>query len=411
MKALVFGGSGVIGRTGAWDLAQDPGVEQVGIVGRRRDALEETCRWIGSDKVVPHAVDMAERDAVVQLMRGYDVGVVSLPDRRTSYLAFEYALEAGLHLVDVLEEYHRRPDVYETEGLELPAGMSLPEYGESLHERARQQGLTFLDGIGFAPGLSNVTLGEGIREIDDAEVAIARVGGVPSKEAAAEHPLRYMITWTFEHVLREYVIHLNVRQDGKVVEVPAGGDRERFRFRQLERDEELECAVTPGMPSFIYTRPQLREFAEKTVRWPGHWDAVDTLKECGLLSVEPFAYNGGEVVPRQLLSALLTPRLLPREGDTDVCVMYNTLTGTRDGRPVKVEYFMWDEADEQRGMSAMMRTTAFPMAIAARMVGRRQIDQTGIVAPEDAIAGGLYREFLAELAARGIAIERVETDL
>lgn len=79
-----------------------------------------------------------------------------------------------------------------------------------------------------------------------------------------------MITWAFWHVLREYMIKVKVIKDGKVVEVNSATELERFRFNQLGRDEELECAVTPGMPSFILTRPFLKEFAEKTVRWPGH---------------------------------------------------------------------------------------------------------------------------------------------
>ena len=36
--------------------------------------------------------------------------------------------------------------------------------------------------MGFAPGLSNITLGDGIRKLDRADVAIARVGGIPAKE-------------------------------------------------------------------------------------------------------------------------------------------------------------------------------------------------------------------------------------
>jgi hypothetical protein len=30
------------------------------------------------------------------------------------------------------------------------------------------------------------------------------------------------------------------------------------------------------MPSFLYTRTQLTECEEKTIRWPGHWeDAIE----------------------------------------------------------------------------------------------------------------------------------------
>lgn len=409
MKILVFGGSGKIGSAVAWDLAKDPEVEKIGIVGRNLATLKRVSSWIGSDKVVPHTADVEDRGAVVEAMRGYDAGALALPDRRTSYKLVEAAIEAGLPIVDMLEEYHRRPDPYETEGLDLPHGVDLRAYGEWLHEQATKKGVTFLDGMGFAPGLSNVTVGEGIRKLDSATHAVARVGGVPEKSAAARHPLRYMITWAFDHVLREYMIRPEVRKAGEVVEVAAGSDRETFRFTRFGKDEVLECAVTPGMPSFMTSRTQLEEFAEKTVRWPGHWSGVDTLKECGLLDLDPVMFQGNRVVPREFLLATITPRLAARDGEGDVCVMYNTVTGTRNGKPAKVEYFLWDEADKANGISAMMRVTGFPVAIAVRMLAKHEVERPGIVPPEDAITGPLYSQFIAELEKRNIRIEESVT--
>jgi lysine 6-dehydrogenase len=404
MKVLVFGGSGGIGKAVAWDLAQDGDVKAIGIVGRRKEPLEETKEWIGSDKVIPQPIDILNREETKTLMGLYDVGVIALPDRRTSYSLVRSAVEAGLHVVDMLEEYHRRPDAYETEGLILPKGMDLNQYGDWLHETAIKNGVTFVDGMGFAPGLSNVTVGEGIRKLDEAETAVARVGGIPSKESAQRHPLRYMITWAFDHVLREYMVKLNVIKGGEVVEVPALIDRESFRFDKFGVDEELQCAVTPGMPSFIYTRPELKDFAEKTVRWPGHFAGVDTLKECGLLDLDTVDFGGQEVVPRDFLLSMITPRLQPQEGDTDACVMWNTVVGTQDGAKTRIDYYMWDEAGAESEFSSMQRVTGFPCAIAARFIARGLIDQKGIVPPEDCIQGEVYDEFMAELAKRNIDI-------
>lgn len=409
MKVLVFGGSGKIGSAVTWDMAKDKEVEAIGITGRRKEALENTKKWIGSDRVIPHVLDVNDKDAAIKLMKQYDVGVCAMPDRRTSYRIVQFAIEAGLNIVDMLEEYHRRPDAVETEGLELPKGMTLNEYGDWLHETAQKNGVTFVDGMGFAPGLSNVTVGHAIRQMDKAESAIARVGGIPAKEYAQKHPLRYMITWAFEHVLREYMIKLNVVKDGKVVEVPAIGDRETFPFDKFGQNEELQCAVTPGMPSFIFSRPELKEFAEKTVRWPGHWPGVDTLKECGLLDIEPHDFDGHKIIPRKFLLSLITPRLQPLEGETDVCVMYNTTKGVKDGKKVKIEHFMWDTADVDNGISSMMRVTGFPCAITAKLIGEGLIKETGIVTVEDAIKGDVHDRFMKELKKRNIDIlETVE---
>lgn len=410
MKALVFGGSGKIGAAVAWDLARQNAVEVVGVAGRRKEALEQTKCWLESEKVRIHALDVTDKQKTRKLMEQYDVGVSALPDRAASYRVAEAATRAGLSLVDMLEEYHRRPDPYETEGLAPPAGMPVSEYGEWLHEQAVRSEITFLSGIGFAPGLSNITLGQGIRKLDRAETAIARVGGIPAKEVAKRHPLQYMVTWAFDHVLREYSVKVPVLKGGQVVEVDALTDRERFRFRQFGKDEELECAITPGMPSFIYTHPELQEFAEKTIRWPGHFQAIDILKECGLLDREPVEVNGVQVSPRKLLLALLEPRLRPGPGETDICVMWNTATGIRDGKRTQIDHYLWEEADTRNGISAMARVTGFPAAIAAVFLGEGRIRKRGIVAPEECITGELYAPFMAELLERNITVlERIVT--
>jgi lysine 6-dehydrogenase len=57
----------------------------------------------------------------------------------------------------------------------------------------------------------------------------------------------------------------------------------------------------------------------------------------------------------------------------------------------------------------MMRVTGFPVAIAARWLAKGKIKGKGIVAPEDAITGKLYEEFLEELTKRNILIKTVSS--
>jgi saccharopine dehydrogenase-like NADP-dependent oxidoreductase len=338
-------------------------------------------------------------------MSGFDVGIIALPDRRASYAAMEAAIQAGLNVVDILEEFHRRPDPYETEGLVLPEGMTLHEYGEWLHESAVRSGVVILDGMGFAPGLSNITVGEGIRKMDTAISAVARVGGIPSKETASRHPLRYLITWEFEHVLREYNVRTNVIQKGQVIEVSSLEGFEEFVFDHLGKNEPMECAITPGMPSFIYTHPQLQEFAEKTIRWPGHYEGIKVLRDCGLLSIDPVVFGGTEVVPRKFVSSIIGPRLCPQPGDCDISVMYNTVVGLRGDQQAKIDYFMWEEDDKVNGFTSMARVTGFTAAIGARFVLRGLAKGPGIVAPEECIRGEVFKLFMDELKKRNILIE------
>ena len=399
MKILVIGGGGQIGRAVAWDLAKNcEDVEAVGVADVRSEALQRVSNLVNSNKVVLHTLDVNDRDATLSLIRKYDICVSTLPDRGTSYGAIEAAVDAGVNFVDILEECHRCPDVEEDERLDRH-GMVHQEYGDWLHQRAIEKGITILDGMGFAPGLSNVTVGEGIRKLDCAKRVIARVGGIPSKEASKRHPLRYMITWAFAHVLREYMIDVQIIENGKPAIVPAMDGYEVFRFAEFGRDEELEAFITPGMPSIVYSRPQLEYFAEKTIRWPGHWQAIQTLKECGLLSTE----SEDSFIPRLFLSKVLTPRLLPQAGDTDVCVMYNTIEGIKDGQHKCITYHMWDEG-EPDGFTSMARVTGFTAAVSAVLLGNGRVKQKGIVAPEDAFEGDTYLLFKTELEKRNVKI-------
>jgi lysine 6-dehydrogenase len=104
---------------------------------------------------------------------------------------------------------------------------------------------------------------------------------------------------------------------------------------------------------------------------------------------------------------VLEPRLHPHTGDTDIRVMWNSVEGVRDGHRTRLNYYLWDEADTQNGISAMARVTGFAAAIAARLLGKGEITGKGIVPPEDGIQGELYARFVSELRQRGIQVSEV----
>jgi saccharopine dehydrogenase-like NADP-dependent oxidoreductase len=393
-----------MGKAVVWYLANDPAVETLGLLDAQESVLQPLAKGYGTKKINLHAVDVLNTNELKKVMGEYDAGVVTLPNRKLSYKVMEAAIEARLDLVDILEEYHRRPDTYQTEGFVIPSDCrDSAEYGERLHEKALRNDVLILDGMGFAPGLSNITTAHGISLLDTAEKAVARVGGIPNIECCTKHPLRYMTTWSLEHVLREYSIKTQILKDGQYTEVSALYDEESFQFDEFGINEKLECAVTPGMPSFIYTHPELQYFAEKTVRWPGHYQGVRTLIECGLFDEAPVDFDGVKISPRKFLLNIINPLLVPQAGDGDVCVMYNTVTGKKNNKPQKVEYLMWETANSQ--FSGMARVTSFPAAIGAKLVASGKIDLRGVRAPEECVVGENYKWFLEELEKKDICIK------
>lgn len=105
--------------------------------------------------------------------------------------------------------------------------------------------------------------------------------------------------------------------------------------------------------------------------------------------------------------SVIEPKLKPLEGDTDVSVMWNTVTGMKNGQKMRIDYYMWEGMDIENGISSMGRVTAFSEAIAAVLVGKGEINKKGIVAPEDAIEGKIYEKFLEKLRKKGVNILEV----
>ena len=70
----------------------------------------------------------------------------------------------------------------------------------------------------------------------------------------------------------------------------------------------------------------------------------------------------------------------------------------------RADCYMWAGGDRQSGMSAMARVTASCAAVAARQLANGDIEEKGIVAPEDALKGKVYASLMQELEKRGIAI-------
>jgi len=110
------------------------------------------------------------------------------------------------------------------------------------------------------------------------------------------------------------------------------------------------------------------------------------------------------VRPREVAAAALT-RALDFPGGADVIVARVTVRGMRGGRRVTRLYEMMDFMDEAHRITAMMRTTAYPVSVIAQMQARGEIARKGALPPESAILPG---PFLEALSRRGIAIHQRE---
>jgi saccharopine dehydrogenase-like NADP-dependent oxidoreductase len=389
----------------AWDLCRYKEVESIGLVDTHSPSLEKAAAWIKDKRIKTHFLNDNYREEIVELMKTYDVGVGALPTFQQGNQLIEDAIRAGMNLVDVHGEYHRHPNEAYMEGFNIPLGMTPEDYGEKLHMQALDKDITLLGCMGFAPGLSNLTLGYAIEQMDKAETAIARVGGVPASHVADKYPMKYMVTWCWDQVIECAIDKTRVIKDGIVQDVEAMSEYEKFQFQKFNQDARLEAFISPGMESLVYTRPMLKQCYEKTIRWPGYKDHMSFLKSCGFFDLTPVPFNGRKIVPREFSTRVMEPLLMIQNNDPDVSIMWNTVIGETNGKPSRRDYHMWVDSDHENNISSMGRTTAFPASIAAVMMGKGAFRKKGILAPEDAFDTAGYKQMLGELADRGIFIE------
>ena len=122
--------------------------------------------------------------------------------------------------------------------------------------------------------------------------------------------------------------------------------------------------------------------------------------DLGLCSSEEILVDYAKLTPRKVFGELLQKHLPADE--PDYVLVRLEFVGTKDGGEKRLRYEIVDKFDEQTGLSAMMRTTAFPASVIAQMMAKGEVLMRGATPQEKAIDA---EKFVAELAKRNINIQ------
>ncbi len=376
-----------MGRVVAQDLVESEEFEVVVAADANAQSLRACRSRVQSPKLDTVRVDASDESAVADLMKGFDVSAVCLPNR-LSLGAVRAAVRSGTHAVDLV-------------GIE-------PEKRLALDSAAKEAGVLVVPGLGVAPGLSNVLVGRAVSDLDATESAVIKVGGLPLNP---EPPLHYRIVFCFDSLIEACKRKVRILKDGKLTEVEPLSGRETVEFP--EPVGECECFFTDGLSTLLHTfKDSGMDFlAEKTVRYPGWCEKMGFLRDIGLFGDEPVQVGDCRVRPAEFLSRLLDPQLRLREGEKDVTVMRVEVTGLRNEEKVKITYDMVDHYDEEHAVTSMARTTAYPCTSALRMIARGDLDIRGVIPPESLFTKALFGKLLADLRERGVVVHERETKL
>jgi lysine 6-dehydrogenase len=380
MRMLVMG-AGLQGSACAYDLLQNTAVEEVILADLRVDSLPPfLSRFLNDERLRVVRLDARSHDEVRTALQGVDACMNALPYYFNLEIATQ-AVQEGVHYAD------------------LGGNTAIVFQQLQLSDRAKTRDVSVIPDCGLAPGMVNILAAAGIAALDEAHTVLIRVGGLPQDP---QPPLNYQIVYSLHGVLDYYTTSSWVLRDGEPQQVDALTEIEPVPFPQPVGT--LEAFHTAGgLSTMPWTyRGRLRTMEYKTLRYPGHAEAMRTIRDLGLLETEPIIVKGHNIAPRDVFIACAEPRLR-RPDSKDLVALRVEAEGRRDGRPHRVVFDLLDYHDGEAGITAMERTTGFSLSITGQMQARREVLATGVLTPDQAIPADAY---VAELARRGVEIRR-----
>ena len=376
MRMLVLG-AGLQGTACAYDLLQQPAVERVTLADLRTDKLPKFLR--PTRRLVTVKLNVKNGRALQKLMRNSDAVLCALP----YYFNFNVsraAVLAGVHHAD------------------LGGNTDLVlRQQQKLHRAAVRRGVSVVPDCGLAPGMVNILAAEGIRRVADAESVKVFVGGLPQHP---EPPLNYQIVYSLEGALDYYTTPSLILRGGRLTRVAPLSEIESVEFP--DPVGRLEAFHTGGGISTLPLTHQgkIRTMEYKTLRYPGHATLMRSIRELGLLDLDPVPVKGKKLVPRDAFIAIVSPKLL-KPDRADLVALRVEVSG-RNGQ--RVAWQLLDRGDAARGISAMMRTTGYSLSVTGLMQVDGRIARPGVLTPDEAVP---FDAYVTEMARRGVRIEKV----
>lgn len=366
-----------MGYGAAYDLVHNsPDVESVTVADFDLGKAEQVAASVGTERINARQIDAAIYADNVELMRGHN-SVISCVNYWYNESLSRAAIETRSNFCD------------------LGGNNYVVDEQLALDVEAKAAGINIIPDCGLAPGMVSVLAMHGANRFDTVNEIHIRVGGLPQNP---QPPLDYQLVFSVEGLINEYVETARVIRGGEIKEVDSMTELEILSF---ENFPPLEAFQTSGGTSTLPDTflGKVRELDYKTIRYAGHCEKFKTMIDLGLCSSEEIVADFVKIKPRKVFGELLQKHL-PADGPDYVLVRLE-FAGIKDGEPKKLRYDIVDKQDEQTGLSAMMRTTAFPASIIAQMMARGDLLMRGATPQEKAIDP---EKFVAELERRNIRV-------
>ncbi len=351
-RYLVLGAG--VGKAIAYLLTKSTNTQQVTIGDIDSKKVFEAYRFVdkfSGPKCALMIFDTEKTQNQVEIFKQFDVVISALPAKYNLGLA-ETAIKAGVHFCD------------------LGGVVEITNQTIELNRRYPDMSVSVIPDCGLMPGLGIIIAKKLMLDLDRTESIEILVGGLPQKPKS---PVFYQRVFSPEGLKHLCYDSAAILTDGQIKWVPPFNGYNQIDVRELRKFSKkfrgrVETFITAGasIAPWSFQKWGVRNFTEKTVRWPGF---VEFFKDIPLDQFE-------SVVASKVTISVDAE-------NPDLVWMRVTASGKKTGFSGYKSVSLLDLFDPETGLTAMQRTTGFTTAIIAEMMAEGKT-KPGVRTPENA---------------------------
>lgn len=367
MKICILG-AGLQGRVAAQDLAKHN--HEVTILDNNKNNLKKVIKL---SRIRTKLFDVRKKKELTKFIKDFDVVLGALP-AHLGFYTMQCAVEAG---VDIADMSYSDQDPFK------------------LYKRAEKNKVRVIPDAGYAPGLSNVLVGEAYREFGKIDSLRILVGGLPINPRP---PFNYQYTWSPDDLVQEYTRPARIVNNYKLLQVEALTGIENFYIPKIGK---LECFYTDGLRTLLDTFKDIKNMEEKTIRYRGHAALIKEILNYGFAPDEDNPFTNSKVQPKDFVLDFLKDQLSQGDGK-DLTILLIDIKNKRKRK----RYRCIDYYDEKNKITSMTRMTAYSGSIFTQLI--KNYPNYGVIAPEKlGMDEQICKHFKKEIAKRNIKIKEI----
>jgi lysine 6-dehydrogenase len=269
MSYLVLG-AGMQGKAIAYDLVKfTTGVVILADITSTRNACQEISFALDNTRILQGSIDATSPTFASDLL---DIATNFKIKTCISAIPYEFNLKvteaciaAKINLVDLGGNNNTVKEQYK------------------LDLQAKNRGVTILPDCGLMPGLGNILAAGLINDPTRTPKSVKILcGGLPENP---KPPLDYKLAFNIKGLTNEYFDDAIVLRNGEIITIPGFSELEEVQID----GKTFEAFVTSGGVSTAPVNFQRRisDYQYKTLRYPGHHQKLQLIRDLGLLSTDP----------------------------------------------------------------------------------------------------------------------------